>query len=219
MIGYVIAQELRNAQPQLTVAALLTQTVVDPNDPAFSHPTKPIGPIYAVAAAQTASAEHGWHFKTEGEGMRRVVPSPLPAEIVELPVIKRFIAEGMTIVCCGGGGIPVQARSDGTVSGVEAVVDKDLVAALLAMQMQADRLIILTDVRAVYLDWGTSAQKPIGTIRATDLERHVFAEGSMGPKVLAACNFVEKTGRAAIIGSLAEAEAVIAQQAGTLVTL
>lgn len=218
MIGYVIAQELRNARPDWPIAALLTQTVVDPDDPAFRTPSKPVGPVYAADEVAALREQHGWSFAADGKGMRRVVPSPRPIAFVEQPVIELLVSAGQTVVCAGGGGIPVQRRADGQFTGVEAVIDKDFAAALLAESLSADRLVILTDVDAVYLGWGSADAAPIRQIKAGDLRRHIFASGSMGPKVTAVCDFVERTGRTAGIGALSQAEGVLSEKAGTLVT-
>jgi len=218
MIGYVIAQELKNARPDWPITALLTQTVVNPDDPAFAAPTKPVGPVYAATEVEPLQERHGWTFAPDGEGMRRVVPSPRPTAFVEQAVIELLLAAGQTVVCAGGGGIPVQRSTDGQLTGIEAVIDKDFAAALLAESLSADRLVILTDVDAVYLDWGSADAAPIRYITAGDLRRHTFAGGSMGPKVTAVCDFVERTGRKAGIGALSQAEAVLSENAGTLVT-
>ncbi len=217
MIGYVVAQEMGNARPNWPIATLITQTVVDPRDAAFSHPTKPIGPVYEPYEIEALKKEHNWAFAPDGKSMRRVVPSPVPIEIIELPIIERLLGAGVVVVCAGGGGIPVRREPDGRINGIEAVIDKDLAAALLAERLSADRFVILTDIDAVYLDWGTPQQKAIGKIRAQDLRRHDFADGSMGPKVSAACCFVERTGRSAAIGSLSEVQSVLAARTGTIV--
>jgi carbamate kinase len=216
MIGYIIAQELRNARVDWPIAAFMTQTLVDENDPAFNKPTKPIGPIYTVREID-AFEGRGWTFAPDGMGMRRVVPSPNPIDIVELPIAEQLLAAGITVICAGGGGVPVCRESNGKLKGVEAVIDKDLAAALFAVRTQADKLVILTDVDAVYLDWTTPKRRPVRSIRSPDLRHHSFDEGSMGPKVTAACNFVERTGHATAIGSLWEAEAVLSGEAGTVV--
>ena len=217
MIGYVIAQELRNARPGWPVTALITQTVVDPADPAFETPTKPVGPVYARSDLVRLKAAHDWTFAPDGHGIRRVVPSPRPIAFVEQTTIERLIAAGETVVCAGGGGIPVRRESDGRHEGVEAVIDKDFAAALLAERLNADRLVILTDVEAIYAGWGGPALEPIREIKARDLRRHAFAAGSMGPKVGAACEYVEQTGNRASIGALQQAEAVASFEAGTLI--
>lgn len=218
MIGYVIAQELRNARPKREVAALITQTLVYPGDPAFQRRTKPIGPVYGAHEVDVLAASHAWAFAPDGEGFRRVVPSPSPIGIVELPLIEQLLAAGSIVICAGGGGIPVRNLLDGRTEGVEAVIDKDRAAALLAERLGAERLIILTDVDAVYANWGNAAQSPIGKVKAAELAAFHFAEGSMGPKVEAACQFVRRTGRTAAIGSLAGAKAVLDLRAGTIVT-
>lgn len=218
MIGYVVAQELRNARPERPIVAVLTQTLVDPADLAFTQPSKPIGPVYSRLEAEALREQHGWEFAPDTNGVRRVVASPLPVEIVELPVIEQLVANGSVVVCAGGGGIPVMRESNGAFAGVEAVVDKDLAAALLAQQLDADKLVILTDVDAVYLGWGTPDARPIPEATPTELRGHEFVEGSMGPKVAAVCTFVERTGRTAVIGALAQADDVLAGRAGTIVS-
>lgn len=215
MIGYVIAQALRNARPQREIAALLTRIRVDPGDSAFEHPTKPIGPVYDALEVESLRAAHGWSFAADGDGMRRVVASPRPVDIIELPVIERLMGAGVVTICAGGGGIPVQASLDGALDGIEAVIDKDFAAALLAQRLKAERLMILTDVDAVYLDWRQAGQQPLRRIRAKDLQLHCFAEGSMAPKVEAACRFAIDTGRPAVIGALSQAFAVLTGEAGT----
>lgn len=218
MIGYVVAQELRNARPAREVAVVLTQTRVDPVDPAFLRPTKPIGPVYAAAAAEALRAERRWTFAPDGDGLRRVVASPPPLDIIETPTITRLVADGVITVCAGGGGIPVARAPDGALRGVEAVIDKDLAAALLAVGLKADDLLILTDVDAVYRDWGGPGARPVRESRAGDLLEQTFAEGSMGPKVRAACAFVRQTGRPARIGSLEDVDGLLAGASGTLIT-
>ena len=216
MIGYVIAQELRNARPDRAVVALLTQTLVDASDPAFKRPTKPIGPVYEKTDVAELAKNRGWTFALDGAAMRRVVASPKPVGIIELPVIEQLVTSNAITICCGGGGIPVRQVS-GVIEGVEAVIDKDLAAALLAQQLGAERLVILTDVDGVYLDWGTAKQRLIREAHVGDLCSQNFSEGSMGPKVRAVCQFVKATGKAAVIGSLEEVERVLAGQSGTLI--
>jgi carbamate kinase len=217
MIGYVIAQELRNACPDRAVVALLTQTLVDPGDPAFKHPTKPIGPVYDEAEVAELSEANKWSFAPDGIAMRRVVASPKPVGIIELKIIKQLVASNTITICCGGGGIPVRQLSADVLAGVEAVVDKDLAAALLAHQLGAEKLIILTDVKGVYLDWGTAEQRLVREAHAEELSEQSFKEGSMGPKVQAVRQFVKATGKIAAIGSLDEIERVMAGQSGTLI--
>ena len=216
MIGYLLEQGLRNELPGREVATLVTQVVVDPADPAFVGPSKPIGSVYSEAEAGRLAGERGWTLARDGAGFRRVVPSPEPVEIVELRAIRLLLESGVIVVCVGGGGIPV-ARN-GTLRGVEAVIDKDKAAALLAEQLDADVLLLLTDVEAVQLGWGTPGSTPLSQTTVEELRGHVFAPGSMGPKVEAACRFVERTGGAAAIGSLDQAAAILAGAAGTTIT-
>uniref|UniRef100_B0T0L1 Carbamate kinase n=1 Tax=Caulobacter sp. (strain K31) TaxID=366602 RepID=B0T0L1_CAUSK len=218
MIGYVLAQELRNARPERPVAALLTQTLVDAGDPAFQRPTKPIGPIYPPDQALALGRTHGWSFAMDGAGQRRVVPSPAPLQVIEQDTIKGLMDSGALVICAGGGGVPVMREASGWLRGVEAVIDKDLVAALLAIHLDADRLVILTDVDAVYRDWGGPNAMPLRQISHADPAATAFAEGSMGPKVRAARQFAEATGRAALIGALDDVHGVLAGESGTRVS-
>jgi carbamate kinase len=215
MIGYLIVQALR-AETETSVVALLTEVAVDADDPAFGRPTKPIGPVYTAAEARSTAAEHGWDVAPDGPHYRRVVPSPQPLDIVELESVETLLARGSIVVCAGGGGIPV-VRDGSRLRGVEAVIDKDLTAALLAEQLHADRLVILTDVPHVERGWRTTAAAPIESATPAELRKIEFAAGSMAPKVEAACRFVERTGGEAVIGSLADLAAVAAGRAGTRV--
>lgn len=217
MIGYLLEQGLRNALPGQAVATLLTQVVVDPVDPAFTRPTKPIGPVYAEDEARRLAAELGWTIAADGAYFRRVVPSPEPQKIVELDTIRMLVEAGVLVVCAGGGGIPVVLDAHDALHGVEAVIDKDLSAALLAEQLEADTLLMLTDVPAVERDWGTSSARALRHASAHELRSLEFAAGSMGPKVEAACRFVERTGRLAAIGALFDAAGVLRGDAGTRV--
>jgi carbamate kinase len=217
MIGYVIAQELRNACPDRPVLALLTQTLVDSGDSAFKRPAKPIGPVYDKEEVIGLIKNNGWVFAPDGAAMRRVVASPKPVDIVELQWIEHLVASNAITICCGGGGIPVRQTSAGALEGVEAVVDKDLAAALLAQRLGAEKLAILTDVDGIYLDWGTTKQRVIREAHADDLARQSFSEGSMRPKVEAVCQFVKATGKAAMIGSLNDVERVLAGESGTII--
>jgi carbamate kinase len=213
MIGYLLAQGLRNALGEREIATLLTQVVVDPGDPAFAAPSKPIGPVYD----RDIGAERGWTMRPDGRFWRRVVPSPAPRAIVELPTIRRLVAADVLVICTGGGGVPVTAGADGRLAGVEAVVDKDLAAGLLAEQLEADALLLLTDVPAVMLDWGTEQQRPLSRATPASLAALSLAAGSMGPKALAARRFVETTGGLAAIGALDDAGALLDGTSGTLV--
>jgi carbamate kinase len=225
MIGYIIQQELGNELPfERHLATLLTQIEVDPDDPAFTNPTKPIGPLYKADEAAKLEAEKGWAFKPDGDSLRRVVPSPQPKRIFEIEVIKALLERGCVVICAGGGGIPTSytdepAAAGRRLVGVEAVIDKDLASALLAIDIGADVLAIVTDVDAVYSGWGTPEQRAIRRASPESLADAKFAEGSMGPKVRAACEFVERTGKQAVIGSIADTAALIRGDAGTVVTL
>jgi carbamate kinase len=224
MIGYMLEQELGNELPQERhLATLLTQIEVDGDDPAFGEPTKPIGPLYDEAEATRLEAEKGWAFKPDGDSLRRVVPSPLPKRIFEIAAIEALLEQGCVVICAGGGGIPTTYTEEPVPAGrrlvgVEAVIDKDLASALLAADLQADVLAIVTDVDAVYSDWGTPNQQAIRRASPASLAQSEFAAGSMGPKVRAACEFVEKTGKVAAIGSIDETAALVRGEAGTVVS-
>jgi carbamate kinase len=223
MIGYLIQQELGNVLPfEKHLATLLTQIEVDPADPAFGNPTKPIGPIYAAEEAEKLAAEKGWTFKPDGDSMRRVVPSPLPRRIFGLETIEVLLRDGAVVICAGGGGIPVMYTDEAVPAGrrlvgIEAVIDKDLASALLAADLKADALAIVTDVDGVYAGWGTPDQRKIERATPAELAGSEFAEGSMGPKVHAACQFVEQTGGKAVIGSITDPLAMLRGEAGTTV--
>ena len=219
MVGYLIEQELTNQLPEsCRVATLLTQIEVDMLDPAFQKPTKPIGPVYSEIEAKKIAHQRKWHIAPDGNKWRRVVPSPKPKKVLEAGVIQLLAERGITVICVGGGGIPVIRRNDGTYIGIEAVIDKDLASALLAIEMSADQLLLLTDVDSVYLDWGKPNARAIGRTSAFELARHEFAAGSMGPKVQAAIDFVTKTGKFAAIGRLEDAMGMIDGKAGTIIT-
>ena len=223
MIGYMLEQELGNELPfERHLATLLTMIEVDPSDPAFDHPTKPIGPLYDAAEAERLGREKGWSFMADGESMRRAVPSPEPKRIFGIDVIKMLLNQGVLVICAGGGGIPTSYSGEAApagrrLQGVEAVIDKDLASALLAIEIGADALAIVTDVDAVYADWGTDDQRPIRNATPAELSAAEFAEGSMGPKVRAACWFVERTAGFAAIGSIDDTEALLSGDAGTRV--
>jgi carbamate kinase len=217
MIGYLIEQELANLLPGRRCATLLTQIEVDPTDSAFRHPSKPIGPVYREDEARRLAAERGWVIARDGERYRRVVASPRPQRILELGVIELLVRQRVVVICAGGGGIPVVARPDGSLVGVEAVIDKDLATSLLARSLVAETLLMLTDVRAVSDRWNTSAARAIRRASPRVLRAMSFAPGSMGPKVEAACEFVERTGGIAGIGALEDAAAILAGEAGTTV--
>jgi len=214
MIGYLLVQALGNALPGRDVVAVLTQVAVSADDPAFANPSKPIGPVYSVREARLLARQHGWPMAADGIYYRRVVPSPAPREIVEARSIELLVEGGAVVVCAGGGGIPV-LREPGGARGLGAVVDKDLTAALLAETLGAERLVLATDVRHVERSWGTAAAVPIETATPADLRGSTFAAGSMGPKVDAACRFVERTGCTAAIGALSELGGLVRGVAGT----
>ncbi|HWI51976.1 MAG TPA: carbamate kinase [Symbiobacteriaceae bacterium] len=221
LIGYLFQQELQRRTGRPAVS-LVTQVVVDPADPAFTNPTKPVGPFYTPDAALRLQEERGWAMKEDaGRGWRRVVPSPEPRRVVEVEAIRRLADGGGLVVACGGGGVPV-AEDAGTLSGLEAVIDKDLTAAVLARDLGAELLVILTDVDAVALHYGRPAQRPLGAVTVAELERHAadghFRAGSMRPKVEAAVRFVRGGGTRAAIASLARAAEAVAGSAGTQVT-
>lgn len=216
MIGYMLQQSLKNRLPEREVSMLLTQVEVDSKDPAFQNPTKYIGPMYDREHADTIAAEKGWVFKADGNAFRRVVPSPQPKRIVESDAILALIARGHLVICNGGGGVPV-VKNNGGYSGVEAVIDKDRSAALLAAQIGADALLILTDADAVYLDWGKPAQRAVRTATPETLGGVEFDAGSMGPKVAACAEFVRGGGRVAGIGALADGTAILTGEKGTLI--
>ncbi len=219
MIGYLIEQELSNLLPaERRYATLLTQIEVDPDDPAFRYPAKPIGPVYPEVEAHRLARERGWSVAQDGEYFRRVVPSPRPQRIFELSVIKLLVNQGVIVICAGGGGIPTVCREDGSLIGVEAVIDKDLASSLLARELGADAFIMLTDVDAVYRDWSEPGARAIRRISPQAMRQFSFEAGSMGPKVEAACEFVEQTGSLAGIGLLKDAQEILSGQSGTVIT-
>lgn len=218
MIGYLLAEALHDELPDRQIASLLTQVVVAADDRAFANPTKFIGPVYEHAEAQRLAGERGWSIAPDGDHWRRVVPSPEPSEIVEAATIALLVDAGVVVICAGGGGVPVIVTPEGTTHGVEAVVDKDLTAALLAGQLEADALLLLTDVPAVMTDWSTPEQRPIRAALPEAMRAIEFAPGSMAPKVEAACRFAEETGHPSYIGALEDAPALLDGAAGTLVS-
>ena len=217
LIGYLIEQELAPLLPGRELATLLTQVEVDPRDPAFAAPTKPIGPVYTEPRARALAAERGYSIAPVSGGFRRVVASPEPVRIRELGVIRRLVDARVIVICAGGGGIPVVATEAGALRGVEAVIDKDLTSALLAVLLGADALLLLTDVAAIYEDWPKPAERPIRRIAPSALRARALPAGSMGPKAEAACRFVERAGGRAAIGALADAARVLSGSAGTTV--
>lgn len=217
MIGYLIEQALREQLPGREIATLLTLVEVDQADPEFSMPSKPVGPGYDERRAGELSRLMGWTMVADGARRRRAVPSPEPLRIVEINSIRLLLQAGHIVVCAGGGGIPVRALPSGSLQGVDAVIDKDRCSALLARELRADALLLLTDVDAAYADWGGANARPIRDIGAGELRKLEFEAGSMGPKVEAACRFAEACGGLAAIGRMEDAAAMLDGRAGTLV--
>ncbi|MFC1234767.1 carbamate kinase [Vibrio sp. F74] len=214
MIGYMLMQELKNCLPKTDVTCMLTQMTVDPDDPAFINPTKPIGPIYQESEARSLAEKYHWTIKPDGDYFRRVVPSPLPTGIVEVNAISALIERNHLVICAGGGGIPVKYENQKLV-GVEAVIDKDMSAAYLAKQLDADALLILTDTDAVYLDWGKPTQEAIRKTTPSILAKYQFDDGSMGPKIKASCEFINSGGKFVGIGSLQDGLRILKGDTGT----
>jgi carbamate kinase len=219
MIGYMIEQELGNLLPfEVPFATLLTMVEVDPKDPGFANPTKFVGPVYEKADADRIAAEKGWVFKQDGPRWRRVVPSPEPKRIFEIRPVRWLLERGTVVICAGGGGIPTmyEPGKERHLVGVEAVVDKDACSELLAREVDADLFVMATDTPAVFLDWGKPEQKAIHRANPVAMEKYEFPAGSMGPKVQAACHFARATGRMAAIGALADIEAIVRGEKGSL---
>jgi carbamate kinase len=218
MIGYLIEQELENALGHdRPVATLLTQVEVDPKDPAFARPTKFIGPVYDKAEAERLAQARSWSIAADGAHWRRVVPSPMPMDIPDLRVLQLLLEQDVTLICAGGGGIPVVRRPDGSLIGIEAVIDKDHATALLAHKLNADAVLLLTDVEAVFRDFGTEAQSAIDRITPEDAGHLDLPDGSMAPKVAAAATFVSGRNRFACVGRLEDALAMLQGRAGTMI--
>lgn len=218
MIGYWMLQSLQNALPGRQVMAMVTQTLVSAVDPAFADPAKFVGQVYGRVEAEKLAAEYGWTVRRDGDGWRRVVPSPRPQRVIETRLIRELVRLGTIVVCAGGGGIPVFRNDVGRLEGVEAVIDKDCTAALLAESMDADALLILTDVPRVVRNRGTAREEEIVHTTPHELRAERFPAGSMGPKVEAALTFVERTGDMAAIGLLDQCVEILDGTAGTIVT-
>jgi carbamate kinase len=220
MIGYVLEQELGNVMPpDAPLATILTMVQVAADDPAFEDPTKFVGPIYTRDQADALQAAKGWTFKADGDAFRRVVASPEPRHIFEIRPIRWLLEHSVVLICAGGGGVPTTflPGAETTLVGVEAVIDKDLASELLAREVAADLFVMATDVDAVYVDWGTPQQRALGRVPVGELRQQTFPAGSMGPKVEAACRFVEATGGRAAIGALTEIQKIVSGDAGTQV--
>jgi len=222
-IGYLLANALHDAflerNRQRRIAVVVTRTVVPADDPAFANPTKPVGPVYDEKTAKEHAASRGWSIAQDGKSWRRVVPSPPPVRIVEAEAIRALVEAGVLVVASGGGGVPVVERPDGRLEGVEAVIDKDLAAVVLARSVGADGLLLLSDVDAVYRRWGTPRQEPILRLSVDEamegLEAGAWPAGSMAPKVRACAEFVRGGGRFAAIGALENAVAIVKGSSGT----
>jgi carbamate kinase len=217
MIGYWLVQAFSDVMPARPVGCLICQTIVDPADRAFNHPAKFVGPVYSAQEGKAVETERGWTMRQDGPAWRRVVASPEPHELVELPLIRMLLDSGVLVICAGGGGIPVVRRDTGGLIGVEAVVDKDLTAAMLAQALNADALLLLTDVEAIIDGYGTSNAHPISHATPAQVRDMSLPAGSMGPKAEAASRFAEATGRAAVIGRLDRAGSLLEGEAGTTI--
>ncbi len=225
-IGYMIQQSLDNEFKQRgitkPVVTVVTQVVVDAGDPAFQHPSKPVGPFYTKGEAAKLEKELGWVLREDaGRGFRRLVPSPRPVDVVEKPEVESLLRSGAVVVACGGGGIPV-VRDNGTLKGVAAVIDKDLASSLLAGEIGAERLVISTAVERVYLNYGQASQQPLGNVSVVEMQEYLtakqFPSGSMGPKIEAALDFLRQGGREVIITDPDHMADALAGKAGTHVT-
>lgn len=214
MLGYMIAQVLSARAGMPPVVTLLTRVEVDAADPAFRQPGKYIGPVWSPEEQSSLEARYGWQMKPDGKYVRRVVPSPRPQQILERQAISQMLADGNVVICAGGGGTPVVAGRGGY-QGVEAVIDKDLAASVLAQSLNAEALMILTDADAVYLDWGTPQARALHNASVDDLRPLAVPDGAMGPKAEAAIQFVEATGHRAYIGALRDAPAILRGEKGT----
>ena len=224
MVGYLLEQALANLLPHRQIVSLITRVQVDAADPAFAHPTKPIGPMYSEEESQGLAMQNNWAVAADGppekNGYRRVVASPRPVRVLNLPSLMSLVETGALVIAAGGGGIPVRSHTGSdALHGVQAVIDKDLTASLLAVALKVDCLLIATDVEAVFMDWGKPSQQAIGRTTPAYLQSHTFASGSMAPKVEAACAFVMQGGKRAVIGSLEHIEDLLAGTAGTQVVL
>lgn len=223
MIGYLLEQELSNLlPPSKPVVSLITRVEVDAGDLAFSRPTKPIGPMYSEVQARRLAIKKNWQIAADGpadkRGFRRVVASPKPLWALNLAAITTLVNSGAVVIAAGGGGIPVVRNvSTQALRGVEAVIDKDLTAGMLAAALHVDCVLIATDVGSVFLNWGEPTQSAVGRTTPDFLDQHLFAAGSMGPKIRTVCEFVRATGKRAVIGSLDQIEAMLAGSAGTQV--
>ncbi|HCD7967799.1 TPA: carbamate kinase [Citrobacter amalonaticus] len=217
MIGAAIAQALTQNTGGCPVTTLMTRVEVDPQDEAFAAPGKYIGPVYQPDQQAELEQRYGWTMKADGQYIRRVVPSPIPQNILDGEAIQMLMEAGHTVICCGGGGVPVVAQGNGYV-GTEAVIDKDLTTAVLANTINADHLLILTDADAVYEHWGTPQARALRHVTTEELAPFAAPDGAMGPKAAAVIQFVKQTGRSAFIGALKDAPQILTGEKGTCVT-
>ncbi|MBP3403187.1 MAG: carbamate kinase [Alphaproteobacteria bacterium] len=217
MIGYMVAQCVGNDLPDRQVVNIITQTEVDPNDTAYSDPRKFVGPVYDKETAEKLAAERGWTIAADGKYFRRVVPSPQPKKIVEIDTIRQLVDSGAMVIASGGGGIPVIRNEQGRLEGSEAVIDKDMSASIMAAELDADALLILTDAPSIALDWGTPDQKEIKEVSPEKLQEYSFAKGSMGPKVEAVCRFANTGKGFGAVGRLEDALDILNGKAGTII--
>ena len=217
MIGYMVAQCVGNDLPDRQVVNIITQTEVDPQDPAYSDPRKFVGPVYDKETAEKLAAERGWTIAADGKYFRRVVPSPQPKKIVEIETIRQLVDAGAMVIAYGGGGIPVVRDENGKLQGSEAVIDKDMSASIMADELDADALLILTDAPSIALDWGTPDQKEIKEVSPEKLQEYSFAKGSMGPKVEAVCRFANTGKGFGAVGRLEDALDILNGKAGTII--
>jgi len=215
LLGYRLAQAMDNYRHSSKTVTLLTRVEVNPQDPALAKPTKPVGPVLDTKQTSYLADRYGWQFIDVKNGKRRVVASPKPVRVLESPAIEDLIQRGYTVICAGGGGIPVVQAEDRTYNGISGVIDKDYTSALLACELNLDALILLTDVDAVYSDWNSTSAKPIRRASCNKLSGNKLMRGSMGPKVEAACQFVGTTGKFACIGQLAEVHTLLQGDSGT----
>lgn len=217
MIGYMVAQCVGNDLPDRQVVNIITQTEVDPKDPAYTDPRKFVGPVYDKETAEKLAAERGWTIAADGKYFRRVVPSPQPKKIVEIETIRQLVDSGAMVIASGGGGIPVIRNEQGKLEGSEAVIDKDMSASIMADELDADALLILTDAPSIALDWGTPDQKEIKEVSPEKLKEYSFAKGSMGPKVEAVCRFANTGKGFGAVGRLEDALDILNGKAGTII--
>ena len=218
MVGYMLLEALQQAHPNKRFVNIVTRSLVSCDDPAFDNPTKFIGAVYSKERALEMAKWHHWSVKPDGQYWRRVVPSPEPIEVLEAGAIESLMQAGFTVIAAGGGGVPMVRDEAGTLYGVEAVIDKDLAASLLAQALGADLFLIVTDVDAVYTHFGETDARAIYQTTPDELSECFFPAGSMGPKVKAASRFVKRTGHRAAIGSLSEIEGLLLGTKGTQIS-